>query len=96
MTDLIFTDPGIDDFLALGHYAKVKDPDQKAYVIASAGNVPLETVGDNLQYLLSLGKMPHVKGYLGSGVFVSQAPPETAATVHGENGLAGPDKPCRP
>jgi inosine-uridine nucleoside N-ribohydrolase len=88
MTDLIFTDPGIDDFLALGHYARAKSDDQEAYLVASAGNVSLENVGDNLQYLLSLLKAPHLKGYLGSGGFVSEAPLETAASVHGENGLA--------
>jgi inosine-uridine nucleoside N-ribohydrolase len=87
MTDLIFTDPGIDDFLALSHYAKASGHDQ-AYIVASAGNVSLEPVGDNLQYLLSLLKAPLLKGYLGSGGFVSEAPPETAASVHGENGLA--------
>jgi inosine-uridine nucleoside N-ribohydrolase len=88
MTDLIFTDPGIDDFLALSHYAKANGHDQESYIVASAGNVSLEPVGDNLQYLLSLLKAPLLKGYLGSGGFVSEAPPETAASVHGENGLA--------
>ncbi len=87
MTDLIFTDPGIDDFLALSHYANYGH-DQESYIVASAGNVPLEHVGDNLQYLLSLLKAPPLKGYLGSGSFVSELPPETAASVHGENGLA--------
>jgi purine nucleosidase len=89
MTDLIFTDPGIDDFLALGHYAQGHSNGQEAYVVASAGNVSLEHVGDNLQYLLSLLKTPLLKGHLGFGGFVSEAPPETAASVHGENGLAG-------
>jgi inosine-uridine nucleoside N-ribohydrolase len=88
MTDLIFTDPGIDDFLALSHYAKANGHDQASYLIASAGNVSLEHVGDNLQYLLSLLKAPLLKGYLGSGGFISEAPLETAASVHGENGLA--------
>ncbi|MGA7953163.1 MAG: nucleoside hydrolase [Gloeobacterales cyanobacterium] len=88
MTDLIFTDPGIDDFLALSHYAKANGHDQESYIVASAGNVSLEHVGDNLQYLLSLLKAPLLKGYLGSGGFVSEAPPQTAAAVHGENGLA--------
>ncbi len=88
MTDLIFTDPGIDDFLALAHYAAGHN-DQAAYIVASAGNVSLERVGDNLQYLLSLLKAPLLKGYLGFGGFVSEAPLETAASVHGENGLAG-------
>jgi inosine-uridine nucleoside N-ribohydrolase len=89
MTDLIFTDPGIDDFLALSHYAEANRHNaQEAYIVASAGNVSLEQVGDNLQYLLSLLKTPLLKGYLGFGGFVSEAPLETAASVHGENGLA--------
>jgi inosine-uridine nucleoside N-ribohydrolase len=88
MTDLIFTDPGIDDFLALSHYAN-HNHDQECYIVASAGNVPLASVGDNLQYLLSLFQAPLLKGYLGSGSFISELPPETAASVHGENGLAG-------
>jgi len=73
MTDLIFTDPGIDDFLALIHYAKANGHDQVSYLIASAGNVSLEHVGDNLQYLLSLLKAPLLKGYLGSGGFINPA-----------------------
>jgi inosine-uridine nucleoside N-ribohydrolase len=89
MTDLIFTDPGIDDFLALSHYAEGKSHGQEAYVVASAGNVSLERVGDNLQYLLSRLKTPLLRGYLGLGGFISEAPLETAASVHGENGLAG-------
>jgi inosine-uridine nucleoside N-ribohydrolase len=90
MTDLIFTDPGIDDFLALSHYAEGKNHNaQESYIVASAGNVSLEQVGDNLQYLLSLLKTPLLKGYSGFGGFVSEAPLETAASVHGENGLAG-------
>jgi purine nucleosidase len=89
---IIDTDPGQDDALAL--LLALASPEELDIlgVVAVAGNAPLHHTLNNARKILELSGRTDVRLFAGSDRPMRQAL-VTAAHVHGETGLDGPDLP---
>lgn len=92
-------DTGIDDALALA-YALGSPEVELAGVVASYGNVTVETAARNTRALLELLGHPEVPVYLGAdrplGAVEAFRPPMGVRRIHGEDGLGGQGCGIRP
>lgn len=96
---LLDLDTGIDDALALA-YVLGSPEVELVGVVASYGNVTMETAARNTRALLELLGHPGVPVYLGAdrplGASDPFQPPAGVRRIHGEDGLGGQGNKCRP
>ncbi len=88
---IIDTDPGQDDAIAI-MLALASPQIDLLGIIAAAGNVSVEQTAENACKILELTKRQDIKVYKGCPRPIRRAP-ITAAHVHGQTGMDGPDLP---
>lgn len=82
----IFTDPGVDDFAALGLALAPKAFTVKA-IVACAGNIELEKTVSNTLDICHLANRKEIPIFRGSKSQMSGNPIHTDYEAHGDNGL---------
>lgn len=85
---IIFTDPGVDDFAALGLALAPGALDIKA-IVACAGNIELNNTSQNVLDICNLANRKEIPILRGSEKSIHGDPIKTDYEAHGDNGLNG-------